>query len=256
MAPVEPFSLNEAVKLWRNVRYAVALTGAGISTPSGIPDFRSARGLWQSDDALAAASLSGLRHQPDRFFNWFRDLAETILTAEPNPAHQALVSLEQSGNLQAIVTQNIDLLHSRAGSSTVYEVHGHLRTATCLDCGQQEGGEPLLRLYLANGITPRCKLCGGTIKPDVILFGEDLPAAVFAAARNVIRQCDLLLVAGSSLAVWPVNELPYLAKRGGARLIIVNQEPTECDRLADLRVRQDVAIFLPALAMAVQQGGD
>ena len=251
MAPVEPFSLNEASKLWRNARRAVALTGAGISTPSGIPDFRSANGLWQSAEAMQAASIDGFTTQPERFFSWFRGLAETILAAEPNPAHLALAQLEATGPLQAIITQNIDLLHGRAGSSTVYEVHGHLRTATCQACGHQEAGEPLLRAFLENGNTPRCKLCSGAIKPDVILFGENLPAAPFAAARNAVRQCDLLLVAGSSLAVWPVNELPYLAKQVGARLIIVNREPTECDRLADLLVRQDVASFLPALAATV-----
>ena len=199
---------------------------------------------------MEVASLSGFIRRPESFFYWFKELAQTILDARPNPAHMALADLETHGPVKAVLTQNIDLLHSKAGSQTVYEVHGHLRSASCLNCGYQAPGEPILRDFLASNLVPNCKVCSGTVKPDVILFGENLPLDIYQKAERAIRQCDLLLVAGSSLAVWPVSDLPRLAKRSGAHLIIVNHDPTDCDYLADLVVNEDVATFLPQLAAA------
>ena len=249
--PTDQTLLDKAIELCQRSNHAVALTGAGMSTPSGIPDFRSSgSGVWEHVDPMEVASFRGFVRRPESFFFWFRELARTILNARPNPAHVALATLEAHGPLKAIITQNIDLLHSKAGSQTVHEVHGHLRSATCLHCGSQEAGEPLLREFLASNRIPNCKVCSGTIKPDVILFGENLPLEIYRMAERAIRRCDLLLAAGSSLAVWPVNDLPRLAKQSGARLIIVNHDPTECDDLADLVVNEDVATFLPQLAAA------
>jgi len=244
--------LAQAARLLAQARHTIVLTGAGVSTPSGIPDFRSPHsGLWASADPLEVASLDGFRRNPAAFYNWIRPLARQMLAAQPNPAHLALADLEARGRLAAVLTQNIDLLHSRAGSRRVLELHGHIREATCLNCGAAQPGEPLLVRFVADGLPPRCPICGGVLKPNVVLFGEDLPAAAFAEAERLARRCDAMLVAGSSLEVWPVNDLPRLARATGARLIIVNAEPTPLDGAADVVIRADVAEALPALAAAL-----
>lgn len=244
-------TVARAVELLRQAKTAVALTGAGISTPSGIPDFRSDdAGVWGQADPMEVASIYAFRHNPSAFFNWIRPLATTILRAQPNPAHFALAALEANGRLKATITQNIDLLHTRAGSKTVYEVHGSLRRATCQGCHAQVDGLPLLQNLAATGDMPRCPSCDHILKPNVILFGEMLPALTLHLAQQVTRQCDLMLVAGSSLEVAPVGDLPQLARQAGARLIIVNLAPTHMDGEADLVFREDVAALLPQLAAA------
>jgi NAD-dependent deacetylase len=159
--------------------------------------------------------------------------------------------MEAHGRLEAVITQNIDLLHSRAGSRRVLELHGHIREATCLDCGAARPAGPLLRRFVDDGQMPLCLDCGGVLKPNVVLFGEELPADALQEAQRLARRCDVMLVAGSSLEVWPVADLPRLARSAGARLVIVNREPTPLDDLAEVVVRADVAEALPALAEAV-----
>lgn len=243
---------SQAARLFETARHPVALTGAGFSTPSGIPDFRSAgSGLWTKVDPFQVASLMAFRRQPERFYEWFQPLAGTLLSARPNPAHQALSELEHAGRLAGVVTQNIDGLHQRAGSVTVYEVHGHLRQATCIECFARESTQPHLEAYVETGAPPRCGSCGGYLKPDVILFGEQLPHDQVMAARELFAAADLVLVGGSSLEVTPVAEFPYYALESGARLVIVNQEPTYLDPRADVVIRADVAEVLPALAREV-----
>jgi NAD-dependent deacetylase len=242
-------SVARAIELLRQAKSVVALTGAGISTPSGIPDFRSPEsGVWDEVDPIEVASIYAFRHNPSAFFNWIRPLATTILHAQPNPAHYALASLEANGRLQATITQNIDLLHTRAGSQTVYEVHGSLRRATCPSCHTEVDGLPLIEALVTAGQIPHCTSCHHILKPNVILFGELLPAITMHMAQQVTRQCDLMLVAGSSLEVAPAGDLPLLAQQAGARLIIVNLGPTHMDRKADLLFREDVAEILPQLA--------
>ena len=242
-------AIKHAAALLQASRYAVALTGAGISTPSGIPDFRSPHsGVWERFDPMAVASLQAFRRQPQMFFDWVRPLTQTILSAQPNPAHLALAQLEQYGPLKAVITQNIDMLHGRAGSQTVYEVHGHMRTATCLDCGFGCDATELLAQVMQQQIIPKCEQCGGLLKPNVVLFGEALPWTIFQEAQTAAATCDLMLVAGSSLEVAPVGDLPYLAKRNRARLIIVNLGETHLDGIADVVIRGDVAQVLPQLA--------
>ncbi|WP_420628963.1 SIR2 family NAD-dependent protein deacylase [Candidatus Leptofilum sp.] len=244
-------TVARAIELLRQAKSVVALTGAGISTPSGIPDYRSPdSGLWEQGDLMEMASIYAFRHNPEAFFNWIRPLATTIFNAQPNPAHEALASLEANGRLQAIITQNIDLLHTRAGSQTVYEVHGSLRRATCLSCHTEVDGLPLVKALIETGQLPCCPTCDHILKPNVILFGELLPALTMHLAQQVAKQCDVMLVAGSSLEVAPAGDLPLLAKRAGARLIIVNFGPTHMDREADLLFREDVAELLPQLAAA------
>jgi NAD-dependent deacetylase len=235
--------------LFRAARHAVVLTGAGISTPSGIPDFRSAgTGLWSRDEPLEAASLHTFRTAPERFFAWFRPLATQIMTALPNPAHTALAVLEQAGRLRSVITQNIDALHQKAGSQNVVEMHGTLRTLTCGSCYQQVNSAPYLEPYVADGTLPRCPVCGGVLKPDVILFGEQLPQRAWSQAQRDAHACDLMLVAGSSLEVMPVAGLPLQALDRGAHLIIVNNTSTYLNVRADVSLLEDVALILPAIA--------
>jgi NAD-dependent deacetylase len=248
--------VREAARLLRQARHAVALTGAGISTPSGVPDFRSPdTGLWRHVDPLLVASIWAFRVSPRKFFDWMRPLARTLLQARPNPAHEALAHLEEAGLLRAVITQNIDGLHQKAGSRTVLELHGHIRTATCTRCYRTYPSEAFIPAYLETGEVPRCG-CGGILKPDVILLGEDLPRGTYLQAVQEARACDLMLVAGTSLEVAPASELPFIAQRRGVPVIVVNLEPTPLDPLAAVVLHADVALILPilaALALAPQE---
>jgi NAD-dependent deacetylase len=238
-------AIVRAANILREAQHIVALTGAGISRPSGIPDFRSAGGLWTLDDPMAVASLAGFRADPRRFYRWVQPLIDTIEVALPNPAHLALAQLEREARLTAVITQNIDGLHQRAGSRAVYELHGHIRSATCLECDHQAPAQPLLEQVRRNNL-PRCT-CGGLFKPDVVLFDELLPRGLFWLAQRAIEQCDVVLVAGTALGVAPVCELPLAALRRGARLIIVNQSETYLDARADVVLHEDVAEALPVI---------
>lgn len=240
--------ITEAQDLLRSAQHVVALTGAGISTPSGIPDFRSPQsGLWQHVDPMQVASIYAFRQRPQDFYDWIHPLAQQTLAAEPNAAHRALAQMEEHGPLRAVITQNIDMLHSRAGSETVIEIHGHLRELTCLDCFEIVPSDAILRSFLESGQAPRCP-CGGVYKPNVILFGEQLPVRALTRSKREARSCDLMLVAGSSLEVAPAGDLPIMAHEFGARLIIVNLEPTHADKLADVVIHDDVVRVLPELA--------
>ncbi|MGQ9595677.1 MAG: NAD-dependent protein deacylase [Anaerolineae bacterium] len=242
---------REAARLLRQAGHAVALTGAGISTPSGVPDFRSpGTGLWRHVDPLLVASIWAFRVSPRRFFDWMRPLARTLLEARPNPAHEALARLEEAGFLQAVITQNIDGLHQKAGSRTVLELHGHVRTATCTRCYRIYPSDAFIPTYLDTGEVPRCG-CGGILKPNVILLGEDLPRETYLHAVREARACDLMLVAGTSLEVAPASELPFIAQRRGVPVIVVNLDPTPLDPLATVVLHADVALILPALAALV-----
>ncbi len=240
--------IARSAQLLREASYAVAMTGAGISTPSGIPDFRSPdSGLWTKVDPFAVASLFAFRLHPQDFYEWIRPLARLILEAQPNPAHRALARLEAAGLIKAIITQNIDGLHQRAGSQRVHEVHGHAREATCVRCYRTVPADSLIEKFVEDGQVPRCT-CGGLLKPNVILFGEQLPLQVLTAARKDANACDLMLIAGSSLEMEPAADLPLVALGHDARLIIVNYQPTYLDDRADVVIHDDVAEILPRIA--------
>lgn len=250
---VDPNQLRLAVRLLEAAERVVALTGAGFSTPSGIPDFRSAEtGLWSHVNPMEIASIWGFREKPQRFYEWMRPLAQAIVDARPNPAHQALMQLERMGKLSAVITQNIDALHHRVGSQNVIELHGHLRTISCLDCRHQDEAEPHLREFLTKGILPVCPWCGAFMKPDVVLFGEPLPEVEILRAQEETLRCDVMLVAGSSLEVMPAADLPALAARRGARLLMINLTMTPHDHLADVVLSGDVASVLPRLISALR----
>ena len=246
--------LDEARRLLHEARHIVALTGAGISTPSGIPDFRSPQsGLWKHVDPMQVASLYGFQRRPQDFYDWIHPLAQKTLAAKPNAAHLALAHMEAHGTLQAVITQNIDMLHSRAGSQNIIEIHGHMRELTCLSCFEIVPAEAILRDFLQSGKAPTCS-CGGVYKPNVILFGEQLPVRALSQAKRQARECDLMLVAGSSLEVAPAGDLPIMACESGSRLIIVNLEPTYADEMADVVIHDDVVNTLPRLASVFNPG--
>ncbi len=241
-----------AADIIRGSKRTVVLTGAGISTPSGIPDFRSANnGLWEKFDPFEVASLSAFRYNPVRFYQWMRDLAGEIHQAQPNAAHVCLAQLEQAGYIHAIVTQNVDVLHQRAGSRNVLEVHGSMRTLTCTRCYQTVDAALFLEDYLQNGTIPYCPACGAVLKPDMVLMGEQLPVKTWLKAQEACKKCDLMIVVGSSLEVLPVAGLPMRALENGAHLILLNHSQTYLDVRADVVLHEDVAETLPKIAQAV-----
>ncbi len=241
-----------AAQLIKESHHVVVLTGAGISTPSGIPDFRSTgSGLWTRYNPMEVASLRAFRYNPEKFFAWLRNLALDVVQADPNPAHLALARLEQAGEVRTIITQNIDDLHHRAGSKNVLEVHGSMRTLTCIRCYQRYDSDGFIETYLEIGEIPRCPQCGHILKPDVVLFEEQLPFKTWLQAQSEANKCDLMMVCGSSLEVVPVAGLPMQALNNGARLIIVNQTPTYLDERAEIVFRNDVAKVIPRIAAKV-----
>ncbi len=254
-AQVNSLQIRQAAQLVKRAQRAIALTGAGISTPSGIPDFRSAgSGLWTRYDPFEVASLSAFRYDPARFYEWFHGLACQIRQARPNAAHQALARLEQTGHLAGLVTQNIDGLHQAAGSAIVHELHGSLRTATCIGCYHSYPSEQFFDQYVDSRQPPRCPGCGDFLKPDAVLFGEQLPHAAVREADALFQQADMVLVIGSSLEVSPAALLPLAALQRGAQLVIINREPTYLDERAAVLLREDLAAMVPTVADEVLLG--
>ena len=244
--------IHQAVQLINQAKNVVALTGAGISTASGIPDFRSPNsGLWEQEDPLAVASIYAFRQDPTKFYRWIHPLSGLFFTAEPNAAHLALVQLEKQGKLAAVITQNIDNLHTKAGSKTVYELHGHLRQVTCTQCYQVQDAVPVFEKFIDDGEVPLCPVCGGVLKPNAILFGEQLPMQEFVAAQLELEKADLLLVVGSSLEVAPVSDLALVALDNGSKIIIINVQPTYLDDKADVVIRDDITTVLPYITEMV-----
>lgn len=230
------------------------LSGAGVSTRSGIPDFRSpGTGIWEWADPLEIASVWGVRADPERFYRWLQPLAARIRAATPNPAHRGFARLQSLGLLHTLVTQNIDNLHEQAGSRPVIHVHGSADSASCMGCHRPMELEYFWRHLEGTVEIPLCDHCGGVVKPDVVLFGEELPAADLAQAQEEAMHCDLVIVAGASLEVLPAGDLPLLAKRAGARLLILNLSETLLDHRADLILHEDLTVSVPRLAALCQQ---
>jgi NAD-dependent deacetylase len=213
--------------LVRERQPCVVLTGAGISTESGIPDFRSPSGIWAQYDPMEYATIDAFRRDPAKVWEFYALRLDALSQAEPNAGHRALAELERRGLVQAVVTQNIDGLHQRAGSKEVIEVHGSIRTAECLACGEQTALDRAM---------PRCPRCGEIMKPGVVMFGELLPEGVMERAAELARSAGLLLVVGSALEVYPVAGLPEETLSAGGTLAIVNRGPTPYDGRADLKV--------------------
>lgn len=248
-ATPDPPALAVARRLVGGARRIVGFTGAGISTESGIPDFRSPDGVWATNRTVTFGEF--LTSEEDRIEYWRQKVAAwpAMRDAVPNAGHQAFVELDRTGRLEALVTQNIDGLHRRAGLSgeRVLELHGTATEAGCLECGERIPADEAARRVEAGERAPRCRSCRGLLKPATISFGQNLDPAVLNAAFAAARRADLLLAVGSSLVVEPAASIPRAARLAGARLVIVNREPTPLDSLAHCVVRGEIGEILPPL---------
>ncbi|MBA3809133.1 MAG: NAD-dependent protein deacylase [Solirubrobacterales bacterium] len=242
--------LARLVELVSEARSVVALTGAGISVPSGIPDFRTPRtGLWANVDPMAVAHIDAFREDPVRFWRFYGERFATLGEKQPNGAHRVLVAMESAGHLDGVITQNIDMLHRRAGTAELVEMHGSIAHCSCPACGGEVALEEVrARLARETDGVPRCEGCGGPLKPDVVLFGEMLGEPALRRAAELCEGAEVLLCIGSSLEVHPVAGLPLLTRRCGGSVAIVTQGATSLDEIAEVRLRGDVVTELEALA--------
>jgi NAD-dependent deacetylase len=246
--------VSRLAELFRARGPAIVLTGAGISTESGIPDFRSPTGIWAQYDPAEYATIEAFRADPVKVWSFYSLRLRVLVEAEPNDGHRALAELERAGHVSAVVTQNIDGLHQRAGSRDVTEVHGSIRSSTCLGCGASYSLAELLALLegadsaapteavpalparpVASAEAPACTRCGAIVKPDVVMFGELMPEAAIDRAYELARSTGLMLVVGSTLEVWPVSQLPEETRAAGGHVAIVNKGPTSYDGRAAVK---------------------
>jgi NAD-dependent deacetylase len=240
--------VERLAELLHGAECAVVLTGAGVSVPSGIPDFRTpGTGLWENVDPMEVAHIDAWRRDPDRFWGFYRDRFASLAGKEPNDAHLALAELERRGLVRAVITQNVDRLHRKAGSERVIEVHGSIEYSVCLDCR----GKQSLEWVLARDGAPECPSCVTPLKPDVVLFGELLPERAMAEAQELALEADLMVCVGSSLEVYPVAGLPAMTRGGGGRLALVTQGPTPYDAEAEVKLDGDVVEELRAVLAAL-----
>jgi NAD-dependent deacetylase len=238
-------------ELIRDSSCTVALTGAGISVPSGIPDFRSpGKGIWEKVDPMEVAHIEAFRSDPAKFWSFYRPRFQMLGDKQPNGAHRALAELERRGLLEAVITQNIDTLHQKAGSERVVEVHGSIRTSSCQGCGAVFELAQVEGLFDRDGAA-RCADCAGPVKPDVVLFGEFLPERAIAEAEALATRADLMLCVGSSLEVYPVAGLPSVTLGRGGRLAVITRGPTPFDQDAAVRMDGDVVADLDAVLGAL-----
>lgn len=252
-------ALAHLAELIRSARSVVALTGAGISVPSGIPDFRGRagiqKGMWEKVDPMEVAHIDAFRHDPARFWGFYRERFATLAGKRPNDAHRALVAMERGGVLAGVITQNVDMLHRKAGTRQLIEVHGSIATCSCLRCRHTVSLEQARALLAeAEDGVPRCGPCGEPLKPDVVLFGEMLDAGALERAQRLCAGAEVLLCIGSSLEVHPVAALPSITARAGGAVAIITQGPTPLDDMAEVRLDGDVAVELRELAEAVGAG--
>jgi NAD-dependent deacetylase len=243
--------VEQLAELIRESRCTVALTGAGVSVPSGIPDFRTPEtGLWANVDPMEVAHIDVFERDPARFWSYYRPRFHSLGDKRPNAAHEALAELERQGLLEGVITQNIDRLHGAAGSRNVVEVHGSIETSSCRGCLVSYGIEEVDALFGDDGIA-HCSACGGPVKPDVVLFGEMLPERAMAEAHRLSERAELMLCIGSSLAVYPVANLPALTIERGGKLALVTKGPTPYDEDAALKLEGEVDAELTGLLAAL-----
>lgn len=228
----------------------IALTGAGISVESGIPDFRSAGGLWSRYDPEEYAHISAFQTNPEKVWQMLQEMMELVLGAEPNPAHIALAELELVGLLSSVITQNVDGLHQRAGSKEVIEFHGSNQWLVCLECGNRQEASSLS----FEVIPPRCPECSRILKPDVVFFGEPIPWEAQTRSFEEARTCDVVLVVGTSAVVYPAAGIPTTAKQNGAKVVEINMEPTPLtNRVSDYLIQGAAGQILPKIVEEVRR---
>jgi len=248
---IVPSAVARLAELLEAASSAVVLTGAGVSVPSGIPDFRTPEtGLWANVDPMEVAHISVFEGDPERFWSYYRPRFQSLDDKEPNRAHEVLAELERRGLIQGVITQNIDRLHRAAGSENVIEVHGSIGTSSCTACATAFGLDDVDGLFNERGVAI-CSACGGAVKPDVVLFGEMLPLEAIDRATQLAEEADLMLCVGSSLAVHPVAGLPHLTLEAGGRLAIVTKGETPYDDDAELKLDGEVDEELSALLAAL-----
>ena len=249
---VESRDAVRLAELIREADSAVVLTGAGVSVPSGIPDFRTpGTGIWEKVNPMEVAHIDAFRRSPDRFWEFYSQRFAVLGDKQPNAAHEAIAELERRGLIDAVVTQNIDRLHRTAGTRRLIEVHGSIDACVCLECGGKVGLDRVLELLAQHPGAPECMACIAPLKPDVVLFGELLPEAALTEAYALAQQADLLIAVGSSLEVYPVASLPQVTLESGGRLALVTQGPTPYDHEAEVKLDGDVVHELTAVMAAL-----
>ncbi len=244
--------IRQSAELLVNSKSAIALTGAGVSTESGIPDFRGDKGIWTRYPIETFGTLEGLLKDPSKFWQMAQKVAPNLFSAKPNPGHIALAELEDIEIIKAVITQNVDELHQKAGSVLVYEVHGNINRFSCFGCRASYVKEQVLR-KLKKVNPPRCDICAAPLKPSVVLFGESLPTFEIYQSQALSQKADVMLIAGSSLSVAPVCDLPLYTLRDGGKLIIVNDRPTYLDERAEIVIHHKTGIILPLIVEEIKE---
>ncbi|MFX1569518.1 MAG: NAD-dependent deacetylase [Promethearchaeota archaeon] len=245
-------NIRKASELILNSKHAIVLTGAGISTESGIPDFRGESGIWKKYKPEIYGTIQSFLKDPSKFWKMAEDIAPTLFSAEPNPGHHAIAVLEKMNIIKAVITQNIDELHQKAGSIIVYEVHGNINRFTCIGCRASYSKEQILR-KVKKEKNPACNYCGAPLKPSVVLFGEQLPNFEKYMAIDLAKKSDLMLIAGSSLTVAPICDLPLYTLREGGKLIIINDDPTDLDERAEVVINHKTGTILPLIVEEIKK---
>ncbi len=254
LKPSNKEKIKKAAELLFNSKHAIALTGAGISTESGIPDFRGKDGIWKKFPIETFGTLESLLKDPSKFWQMAEEIAPTLFNAEPNKGHYAIASLEKMNILKGIITQNIDELHQKAGAILVYEVHGNINKFNCLGCRASYSKEKVLRkLKKEKQSPPLCDFCAAPLKPSVVFYGESLPNFEKFMSIDLAKKSDLVLVAGSSLTVAPICDLPLYTLKKNGKLLIINDEPTDLDERAELVINNKTGVALPLILEEIKK---
>jgi len=243
-------AILEAAEYVKKSRRTVAFTGAGISVGSGLMTFRGKDGIWKRFDPAEVGSIQAFLENPERFWRFAREIGPELLGSKPNPAHLALTQLQHLGLLGSIITQNIDGLHQAAGSVDVIELHGNIRSVSCVSCQAVTPSSSHPHILDQHSV-PRCDACGGLLRPDIVLFGEKLPQEAYTLALRRVRSCTLLLTIGTAMEVSPASDLPLIAKEGGARIININPSPSEADNYADFSLYGPSEEIVPRIVHAL-----
>jgi len=251
---IEKKKIVKAAEMLLNSKKAIVLTGAGVSTESGIPDFRGDGGIWEKYKPEIYGNIQAFLKNPTKFWELAQKVAPNLFKAKPNPGHVALAELEKMNIVKAIITQNIDELHQKAGSVIVYEVHGNINRFNCLGCKASYTKEQVLyKLKKNKKEAPTCDFCSAPLKPSVVLFGEGLPTFEIHMSKDLAIKADVMLIAGSSLEVVPVSDLPLYTVREGGKLIIVNDQPTYMDERAEVVIHHKTGIILPLIVEEIKK---
>ena len=251
---IERKKIHKAAELLFNSKNAIVLTGAGISTESGIPDFRGDHGIWEKYKPEIYGNIKSFIRDPQKFWQMAEKVAPKLFTAKPNPGHIALAELEDMDILKAVITQNIDELHQKAGSVLVYEVHGNINRFNCFGCRASYTKKQVLqKLKKEKSYPPTCDICTAPLKPSVVLFGEGLPTFEIYQSQALAQKADVMLIAGSSLSVAPVCDLPAYTLSEGGKLIIVNDRPTHLDDKAEIVIHHKTGTILPLIVEVIKK---